>query len=66
MADEQPALLIPFGKTASPVEWQIRSSTNTVERQSHAHPSNLIRDLAPPYAGRLGIAADFERGKRRR
>ena len=66
VADEQPALLIPFSETASPGEGQIRSPTNTVERRSHADPPNLVRDLPPPYADRLGIDVDFERWKRRR
>jgi hypothetical protein len=50
VADEQPALHIPFSETSSLVERQTPSSTNAVEKQSQAIPSNLIHDLARPYA----------------
>jgi hypothetical protein len=52
VADEQPALHIPFSETSSLVERQTPSSTNAIEKQKQSQtiPSNLIHDLAPPYA----------------
>jgi hypothetical protein len=65
--DEQPALLVPLSETASPgLQPQAQSSANAAVPPDAPAPRNWIREFSPPYADRLGIAADFERRKRRR
>jgi hypothetical protein len=52
--DYQPESLLPLFDTTAAV------------RISTKRPSNLIREVYPPYLDRLGIAADFERRKKPR
>ena len=53
VADEQRVFTNPLTEKVSPVRKDRRST-----------PANLIRELAPPYAERLGIASEFDRRTR--